>query len=244
MEFVFVVPRQVLFLDCTPHGLQLFQDTSPAAGTSKQGSNIPAAPENRRDGLQPNKKSTDSELEFQKIVEGCGFFVERDYAERTPALKQVIPYTIVFRRDDQGIPQIFRLVRTKAGGEARLHNKLSIGVGGHIEPVDLPSAHRSPRTPKQSDGLGRQASAEHPSAGLPESAPHPRNPIPGATRREVLEEELDVSGPWQLHAVGLINDDTNPVGAVHVGLVQLLEVSGEVRVRETEQLIGLSLIHI
>lgn len=140
-----------------------------------------------------------------------GFFVERAYAERTPSLKQVIPYTVVTRGGE-----VLLLRRTKRGGDARLHDKLSIGVGGHVEPRDLPGA----------DPRGAA------------TALHPRDPIPNATRREVLEEELAVEGSWTLHTVGLLNDDSNAVGAVHVGLVQVLEVEGDVQVRETDTLHG------
>ena len=64
-----------------------------------------------------------------------GFFVERRWAERDSSLKQVIPYTLLTHGDE-----IFLLRRTARGGEARLHGKLSIGVGGHINPVDLDGA--------------------------------------------------------------------------------------------------------
>lgn len=143
---------------------------------------------------------------LEQRVEEHGFFVEREYAERTPSLKQVIPYTIV-ERDGK----VLCLTRTKSGGEVRLHNKLSIGVGGHINPIDLTAG------PEGQDS---------------------RNPIPQATQREVLDEELNVDGPHTLQSVGLINDDSNPVGAVHVGWVQVLSTEGEVSVREVDQLIG------
>lgn len=143
---------------------------------------------------------------LQERVEEHGFYVEREYAERTPSLKQIIPYTIVERGGE-----VLCLTRTKSGGEARLHDKLSLGVGGHINPIDL--------TP---DAEGQ----------------NPRNPIAKATEREVLEEELNVEGPHELHSVGLLNDDSNPVGAVHVGWVQVLSTQGAVSVREVDQLVG------
>ena len=138
-----------------------------------------------------------------------GFFVEREYAERTPSLKQVIPYSLVVRGG-----RFLRLRRTRAGGEARLHDKLSLGVGGHVNPEDRPAEGGT-----QAEGAGGDLLAR-------------------ATQREVAEEELVLEGPYTLRRVGLLNDDSNPVGAVHVGLVQIITVEGPVSVRETDQLEG------
>jgi len=148
------------------------------------------------------------ELEEEEVldrIKRLGFFVEREYAERTPSLKQVIPYSLVVRGG-----QILSLRRTKKGGEARLHDKLSLGVGGHVNPEDQPA---------DSDGAQGDLLAR-------------------ATHREVVEEELFLEGPYALSRVGLINDDSTSVGAVHVGLVQVITVEGPVSVRETDQLEG------
>jgi predicted NUDIX family phosphoesterase len=60
-----------------------------------------------------------------------GFFVERRYTETDSSFKQIIPYGLVTCGDS-----VFLLRRTSNGGEARLHGRLSVGVGGHINPVD------------------------------------------------------------------------------------------------------------
>ncbi len=44
-----------------------------------------------------------------------------------------------------------------------------------------------------------------------------------ALRRE-LDEEVDVRSPGRLTRLGLINDDSNPVGLVHLGVVHLFEL--------------------
>ncbi|MEL6431228.1 MAG: hypothetical protein AAFZ87_15510 [Planctomycetota bacterium] len=195
MEFVFVLPRFALFPECAPHGLSLFGDGSSAA---------------------PNDGATVDGRRFGELVRQEGFFVERDHAERTPTLKQIIPYTLVRRGGE-----ILCLERTKAGGEARLHGKLSIGVGGHVNPVDAQGA----------DAIDRE--------GADASSGRALDPLPAATRREVMEEELFVTGATRLTQIGLINDDTNAVGAVHVGLVQVLDlIEGDARVREVDQLRG------
>ena len=149
---------------------------------------------------------------FVEAVEAHSFFVERRYAERTPTLKQVIPYSIVVRRGTSLGGEVLCLRRTRRGGEARLHDKLSIGVGGHINPVDAA---------KVLDGEVLR-----------------RDCLRAATHREVAQEELTIDGPYEVAAVGLLNDDTNSVGAVHVGLVQVVTVDGSVTVRETDQLEG------
>ncbi|MFB3065208.1 MAG: hypothetical protein ACE10D_01730, partial [Planctomycetota bacterium] len=62
-----------------------------------------------------------------------GFFVERPAAEENPALKQVIPYAVLCCRDE-----IFLFTRRGGGGEKRLYGLRSVGVGGHINPIDAP----------------------------------------------------------------------------------------------------------
>lgn len=53
-----------------------------------------------------------------------------------------------------------------------------------------------------------------------------------------LNEEVALHGSINLRFKGLINDDTNGVGSVHLGLYYILETNGDVEVRETEKLTG------
>ena len=93
--------------------------------------------------------------------------------------------------------------RTDAGGDARLHGKASIGVGGHLNPVD--------------DG---------------------EDALMAGLRRE-WHEELETDWEPEFELVGLLNDDSNPVGAVHLGVVFVVEAAGRpVRVREHDKLVG------
>ena len=80
-------------------------------------------------GFEPFRPG-DRERLLERVREH-GFFVERRHAERDPMLKQVIPYALLDRGDD-----VFLMRRLPRGGEARLHGKLSVGVGGHVNPVD------------------------------------------------------------------------------------------------------------
>jgi predicted NUDIX family phosphoesterase len=58
-------------------------------------------------------------------------FLPRDEAEADPEHKQLIPY-VVLRHGGT----VFAYTRGKKGGEARLHALRSLGIGGHINPVD------------------------------------------------------------------------------------------------------------
>lgn len=53
-----------------------------------------------------------------------------------------------------------------------------------------------------------------------------------------LDEELVIPAERTVEFVGLINDDSTPVGSVHLGLVARVEVDGDVSVRETETMSG------
>src|SRR5687768_11211932 len=58
-------------------------------------------------------------------------YMDRKEAEVNPAFKQIIPYCVLSCDD-----KIFVYQRTKKGGDSRLHDLYSIGVGGHINPED------------------------------------------------------------------------------------------------------------
>jgi predicted NUDIX family phosphoesterase len=60
-----------------------------------------------------------------------GDYVLRATAETDRSLKQIIPYLLL--RDGDSI---FLMKRTRAGGDARLHDHYTIGVGGHMNPGD------------------------------------------------------------------------------------------------------------
>ena len=135
---------------------------------------------------------------LRDAVEEHGRYLDRPAAEQDRDWKQLIPYVVV--RDGRAT---FLMERTDAGGDARLHRKASIGVGGHLNPVD-----------------------------------HGEDPLMAGLARE-WAEELDA--PWQprFELVGLLNDDSNPVGSVHLGVVFTVEADGhQVDVRETDKLSG------
>jgi predicted NUDIX family phosphoesterase len=73
------------------------------------------------------------------------FFIDRPTAETSPQYKQIIPYVLI-RHDDA----YFLLQRTPKQTEVRLHHKLSLGIGGHI----------NPDTPDLFDGLQKELEEE------------------------------------------------------------------------------------
>lgn len=58
-------------------------------------------------------------------------FLPRSRAEQDADYKQIIPYVVIRRGD-----RYFLLRRLKKQTEARLHDRLSLGVGGHINPTE------------------------------------------------------------------------------------------------------------
>ena len=74
---------------------------------------------------------TDGLDAFLAAVAGRGRFAPRRAMETDPSFKQIIPY-LVLRDTDR----YFLMRRTRAGGDARLHDSWSIGVGGHLNPGD------------------------------------------------------------------------------------------------------------
>ena len=83
--------------------------------------------------------------EIFSIIESKHFFIDRPLAETSPQFKQIIPY-VVIRHDGS----YFLLQRTPKQTEARLHHKLSLGIGGHI----------NPDTPDVLDGLHKELEEE------------------------------------------------------------------------------------
>ena len=153
---------------------------------------------------------------YLQTIERDGFFIERAHAEKTPKLKQPIPYCVVQTEDGR----ILCVQRSNKQGEQRLHGKLSVGLGGHVNPGDKPSTQVSPVEP------------DHPKNGEAETSP-----IWQCVRRE-LQEELAITGTVSLRLRGFLNYDSDPVGAVHFGLVMVASVEGSVSIRETDQMKG------
>ncbi len=69
--------------------------------------------------------------QIKRVIEEKGRFLSRELAEYDETFRQVIPYVVMMREQ-----KILLLRRTEKQGEKRLHNKYSVGVGGHIRLED------------------------------------------------------------------------------------------------------------
>lgn len=81
--------------------------------------------------------STQDNAKILGIVEAKSFFMDRKPAEEDPSHKQIIPYAVITTGSE-----IFTVTRLSTQGEARLHQKVSIGLGGHINPPDVHSGQK------------------------------------------------------------------------------------------------------
>jgi predicted NUDIX family phosphoesterase len=121
-------------------------------------------------------------------------YIPRATAENDPGFKQLIPY-VVLRHGGQ----VYHYLRGQGAGEKRLRAARSIGVGGHINPID-----------SETGG----------------------NPYRQAMLREVAEEVF-LETTYHESCLGLINDDSTPVGQVHLGIVHVFDLA-EPRARRRE----------
>ena len=122
------------------------------------------------------------------FVPGVPRFMPRSRAEQDPSYKQLIPYVIMTAGG-----KYLSYVRGKRAGEVRLVAKRSIGIGGHINPID---AENRPLFAYLRDNYDT------------------------AVQREV-EEEVYVKTTHTDCIAALLNDESNEVGSVHLGIVHL-----------------------
>ena len=138
----------------------------------------------------------------QIFVAGVPRFMPRSQAEADSAFKQLIPYVIMNHED-----KYLSYVRGKRAGETRLVGNRSIGIGGHINPVD----------------------------DMPLFSSDFYDTYLSAVKREVAEEVL-VETNYRDSIVALLNDDSNEVGSVHLGIVHYWQLD-EPNISKKEQMI-------
>jgi len=134
--------------------------------------------------------------------EGVPRFMPRSQAEKDPNYKQLIPYVIM---SCEG--KYLSYVRGKRAGETRLVGNRSIGIGGHINPVD----------------------------DMPLFNMDFYETYLAAVEREV-DEEVSVETSHDNRIVALLNDESNEVGSVHLGIVHYWTLDAP-KVERKEQMI-------
>ena len=141
----------------------------------------------------------------KQIAEERIAFLERDEVEEDEDYLQIIPY-VVFKDKHE----ILGYRRTKKSGESRLREKVSIGIGGHINIEDLVP-----------DIWSQQDSFDYTEDFL--------NMVVTAAAREVNEEFLLWGGAYKDFVFKdklpdyILYDGRNPVGRVHLGMVYIIE---------------------
>jgi len=131
-----------------------------------------------------------------------GLFRKRSELEQDPSFKQIIPYAMISNKESL---YVFR--RISGQTEKRLHNKLHLGVGGHMNPVS-------------SKETGEQY-------------------LVNELKREFFEEVKLFNGCLieDIEFIGFINDDSIPVGRVHIGLLYNIRITNKnVVINETDKM--------
>ena len=152
---------------------------------------------------------TEPASEIWRIIAKNSLFKPRSQLEQDPAYKQLVSYTLFISGG-----RIFVMQRLDSQGEERLRGLLSVGVGGHMNPVqEVPWP-----------GRRRIADLKH--------------LVHLNTIREIKEEVM-VAGTPPLRIVGFLNDDENVVGKVHLGVVSVVRLTSPLlAVRETDKMLG------
>jgi predicted NUDIX family phosphoesterase len=128
----------------------------------------------------------------------------RPVLEDDPSFVQFIPYILVRQGD-----RLLAYVRAESGGEARLHGKFSVGVGGH---VDLP------------DVLVDETLVTEKGEEVPINRIDVLGTLTRSACREI-SEEIGMAVPESaLSWTHLIHTRATPVDAVHLGLVAIIDV--------------------
>lgn len=132
------------------------------------------------------------------------WFGPRRVLEEREDYRQIIPYIVLTVGE-----RIVRYTRTPAGGETRLHGRMSIGLGGHVDLED------SKTSDNRFELLGT---------------------VEQAAERE-LEEELGAVTCRRRRWAGLLVDNDTPVGRVHIGLIGIWDIEA-LPERDAEDAVG------
>ncbi len=140
-------------------------------------------------------ENTFNTIDYSHLVDIIEKFVfkTRYIMEEDPTFKQIIPYVVVINEKNE----ILTYQRSAKGGEGRLHNMYSIGVGGHLDE----NAENNHETGMEVylDGMIREIEEE---LGI-----------------KTHRDDFDIKAT--------IYDDSNDVGKVHFGVVSFLRIDSK-----------------
>jgi predicted NUDIX family phosphoesterase len=160
----------------------------------------------KKNGLpEINGINTSPSNHLQAILNSHPIFLERDIAEISPMWKQLIPYIVVRSTYNDGTSKYLAYRRGKSGGESRLHERYSIGFGGHVNEGDADWILDS-KTERVSPVMNV--------AGT----------LINNIRRE-LREEIQLPLSINANVEAIIYDASDAVGEVHVGLVLIFDTN-------------------
>jgi predicted NUDIX family phosphoesterase len=153
----------------------------------------------------PTAEYKKSKVSIKDLMNNVGFFMERDKAEVDTNYLQLIPYIIVRNNG-----KIFTYTRLRKGTEARLHSKVSVGIGGHVDSLDTIESNYDIFLSNMYKELFEELDIESNSSFLDIT---------------LLDK--------------VIYDDSNSVGQVHLGVLCTVDTTGRtVSVKETEKIAG------
>jgi predicted NUDIX family phosphoesterase len=128
------------------------------------------------------------------------YFCPREEIENNLNFKQLIPY-IILRIDNK----IVGYTRTKKAGEERLHNQVSIGLGGHINLSDIVL-----------DGENLNV----------------KETIQRNMFREIQEELKNDIWVNRKSFKGFILDNSSEVSSVHIGLLEIWDIDWDIELND------------
>lgn len=135
--------------------------------------------------------SLDPEPYMREFLDkGVAVFLDRESAEKDFSYKQIIPFAVFAHNG-----KILCYRRGSATGESRLASRHSVGIGGHINPIDVGEK-----------GFDRDSYFT-------------------SLYREILEEiSIEGPFLQQADTIGVLNDDRSEVGKAHIGFVHLFRL--------------------
>jgi len=136
--------------------------------------------------------------------------MQRALLETNPKFRQLIPYVVVKQGD-----KYLAYERSVSGGESRLHNLFSIGIGGHVDAVD----------------------AVYDAKGVFQLTDTLRTGMYRELHEELGLTESDFLG---MTTIGYLSKDVTPVDEVHLGIVLVAEVHADLVVTSKEDALNLA----